>query len=363
MKHKIILLITFVALLMLCSCADAVDAILQKERPLEGEFAGAKEALTTHDEEEAVSTAEDIMNDPVTDLSAIMKEADSFADVPIYGTYLEQTSAVVRQYFKNGALFATVAFSDGNMIQDFDIYNPLGNLCCLNVTNRCRLQYPDCPIIGYVYVTDGFSAIYPVVMNVSENNVQFYFNELTDFRMVDAFRTIDDGRRAFENYFAEQAKLLSEIPVFPWKEADDNGNYRYLHYLHKFLLDDIWDDTALIEKLPNTEFIFEYDFSLAIPLLDNEGKEGVYVGYLLYQKNKLIAECVLKVDNSVYAAEFIHAAAYNAQTKSFDAIEKSNYEKAMNVLGDEVDNLLSSLDGVIWTGEDYGVRQPKSCIQ
>lgn len=353
MNNKFILLIMLVATLLLSSCADTVNSNHPNVSPMEGEFLGAKETQTTSDEADESIPSEEISQDFVTDLSTIIEKAESFVDVPIYGTYLEETSSVVRQYFKNNTIFATVALSDGEMIHDFDIYNPLGHLKCLNVTRRCQTQFPNYPIIGYVYETDGYSVIYPIVMNTDETKVQYYFGGLSDFRMVDPFQTIADGRQAYVDYFAEQKEILSEIPIYPWTEADNNYNYSYLN---KFLLDDIWDDTSLIEKLSNTEFIFLYDFYIAIPLLDDKGNEGVFVGYLLYQKNKLIAELVLKVDESIYVADFINVADYNTQTKTFDFIETSNYEKAIKIFGGKDDNLTSSLDGIIWESQKYCVE-------
>lgn len=291
----------------------------------------------------AVNKTGNTENDPLSEYNDIVKKSEKSIDFPIYGDYLEKTDEIVRQYYCNNALFAAVALKNEALAQVFGKYNPLGNKICLDVTNRCMKQYPDYEIVGYVYAREGYSAIYPLVFNKDEKKIQYYENELCDFRMTDSFGTVEEGRKAFADYFEMQRQIRLGIPVFPWETADDNYNYSFIN---KYLHQDMWQDTTLLDKLPDTEFAVQYDSYIALPLLDKDMEEGKYVGYLLYWKNKLIAELVLKVDDETYSGVFLSCSSYDIDKKAFEPVAQSEYLTSIQSSG-------KSPSYVIWNNGSY----------
>ncbi len=97
-------------------------------------------------------------------------------------------------------------------------------------------------------------------------------------------------------------------------------------------------------KLTDDSFTFLYDSYLRIPLLDADGKEGVFHGYLLFCKNEPIAEIVVKAEGKEILPVFLSYARFDEESGSF---EPFSFRYAEAVAGK------SGLTGVKWVDESY----------
>jgi hypothetical protein len=105
-----------------------------------------------------------------------------------------------------------------------------------------------------------------------------------DFGYIDNFSSIDEGQKAFEDYWVFREQTITDIPIFRWKTEYFYPGGALSHYKAYAL--------ALGDKEEN-QFLHDSDWNIVIPLLDDDGNEGSHVMHLLYDNDVLIAEIVL----------------------------------------------------------------------
>lgn len=219
-------------------------------------------------------------------LAALYAESGEVSSLPILGTYLEKTSLFVCLFKKQGELVGTHALAvdpDGNVTGELCTLlgitdgMPFADAACFDRISACLSAYPDFEIQGVVYQGSGFPAIYPVGKNAGDDAVRYYENELTEFRLVEPFASIEAGREAFDAWWEFRAGELEKFPVFEWSPgaAYPTSNYLTQH-----------------------AGVYDSDWQLIVPLLGEDGREDEYMLLLCYQKDKLIAETVLQLNNA-----------------------------------------------------------------
>lgn len=91
-----------------------------------------------------------------------------------------------------------------------------------------------------------------------------------------------------------------------------------------------------------------YDAWTPLPLLDENGNEGIYITYLLYCKNQLVAELVYNYSDRTAPLEYLNYAPYNEETDSFTPIVKSEYIKSFETVAET-----ASITGIKWVNGVY----------
>ena len=129
--------------------------------------------------------------------------------------------------------------------------------------------------------------MYPVGKQSGKETIQFMYGELMDFKLVEPFKTLEEGRAAFSAYHAEKQKILSELTLYPWVDA---ACY-YGGYLGEFKNS---AEYITAQKTGTFTYLEEYDSVIAVPLLSEDLQENEYILHLLYYHNQLIAELVLQ---------------------------------------------------------------------
>ena len=216
-------------------------------------------------------------------LSTLCSDCDEVASVPILGTYLEKTSLFVCLFQKQGELIGTHAVAvdaDGNVTGELSellgdtVGTPFADAACFERISACLSAYPDFEILGVVYQDPGLSRIYPVGKNAEDDRILYYENELTEFRLVEPFSTIEDGRAAFDAWRSFRAGEIEKLPIYEWTTVPAYPTRNYL---------------------TQSAGIYDSDWQLIVPLLNADGREGEYILLLCYRKDKLIAETVLRL--------------------------------------------------------------------
>lgn len=285
----------------------------------------------------------DISN-TVSDMEIIPDDRDTFTDVPALGPYLEGTGTKIRLFYNSeGVLVKSEAIDDGTTINNkyYDAYRN-GKNAAKQITEFAAKNYPDFKIIGYVYNNaEPFKEIYPIGYYKDSPYIQYFYNEPVDFLLVEPFKTIEDGRLAFEKYLKKREQILSETPVFKWSSVD----YTNLKYgANSIVQDKIFTDPSITDW----KFGALYDSWTPLPLLDENGNEGIYIAYLLYCKNELIAELVYNYADRSAPLEYLRYASFDEETGTFNPLPTSEYIKAYRLAGET-----ARITGMKWVNKTY----------
>ena len=113
-------------------------------------------------------------------------------------------------------------------------------------------------------------------------------------------------------------------------------------------------DVYLLHKELESQYLFDFDWLIAIPLLDADGNEGVYALHLLYHHDTLIAELLLNDAGELLIPKKEIVSEKDSTTQEYIGLSKIDYL-------DEVTRLLKNLDdkaivkGIGFDGDNYMV--------
>ncbi len=305
-----------------------------------------------------------VESDKVSDtLLKAYKEADTVKSVPVLGTYLETTDVVAYMFFKDNSICSTALLSFDikgepvsielaefaeTDISKYPFIDTHSNEACYIAIKECLSTDPDFEILGVVHSNSGYQTTLPIGRSKGETVIKYFFNQPMSFNLVEPFESIEEGRIAFAKYLVEQDAIKSEIPIFSWKTEKfyENGFWR------KYSLDYIYDDTAenkdKILPFVEAEIVVSW---ISIPLLDEELNEGVLISHLLYYRNQLIGEVVIK-ENQDYSVSAIYARiAHKDADGAYVPIEKSEYQKAIESAASDYSHI--EIEGVIFDEGRY----------
>ena len=287
--------------------------------------------LLRYIDEFAVTSAPDII-----DVS--FRAATKVVPYPILGTNLEATDLIAYLFYideqpsglgmlRVNQAESTVEYYDYTDGKGFPlVLEPHSIEACYSKLMDTLERYPDFDIKALVYATHGYSKIYPVGHNKGESTVQFIYGGPKNFLWVEPFATIEEGRAALHQYLEKRTQMWSAITVYPWTEEACYST----GYLNVF------QNTVNYKTLyPSMDFSYldTYDTVASIPLLDNNLQENVYVLHLLYYRNNLIGELVIKrektVDGFIYTPVWENAAKKDANGE-YIGIAQSQYEKLVS---------------------------------
>ena len=294
--------------------------------------------------------ADDRSSDALAELYA---DADEVSSLPILGTYLEKTSLFVCLFQKQGELIGAHALAldpDGSVTGELSallggtVGTPFADAACFERISACLSAYPDFEILGVVYQDPGLSRIYPVGKNAEDDRILYYENELTEFRLVEPFSTLEDGRAAFDAYWAFRATVLSSLQIFEWT------NYDRYPYINKYRYQDVCSSGA---DAASYQYLYDSDWYLLVPLLNTDGEEGDCALYLLYQNNKLIAETILQVDpDGVIRAAKERVSDKDPATGKYIGLDGIDYADACRRI---LPSDKTTVKGIGFDGENYFV--------
>ena len=322
---------------------------------------GVFEAYYTDDAPESVSSeaiAAYISGGSASErLATLYADSDEMSSVPILGTYLEKTSLFICLFEKQGELVGTVAVNVGNngsvtvelneLLKDYVIGHNFRDSVVLSVLSRCRTSYPDFHLQGVVYTEPGFPTFYPVGNDGDDEKILYYYGDtMGEFRLVDSFSSLEEGRAKFNAYWEFRANEIAKLSifVFEWRDVPLYSS----GYLSKFAGEDVYHSG---EDIKSYQYLYDYDWNIVVPLLGLDGREGQYVLHLLYLKDKLIAEVLLEncSDGIIRAVKAV-VSDKDPSTGDYLGLNSIDYVEKCNQL------LYSNgVKGIGFDGEDYFV--------
>ncbi|HII95701.1 MAG TPA: hypothetical protein HA367_08245 [Candidatus Methanofastidiosum sp.] len=325
MKKMLIFIFTLVLFLFLVSCnegttsSDAFTTIMTQDN---SDFITIFPQIEDARPENGIIEdyyADDAIDLNIVDHLSLYAESDTSSDefkelynnaedislIPVYGMYLENTSLAVCLFRKEDELLGTktihVFEEDGmtqiaeftSIIGDTSARNPLSDRQCFLAISSSQADYPSFELLGMVYYAIGYKITYPIGILDGEEYIKFYNGSASNFGWVEPFSTVDEGRDKFNMYWNIRTSIINSIPTFPWKTEVlyEQG------YINKYKHQDVFT----MGETP-VDNLYDYETVIAIPLLDENGEENVYVLHLLYIQNYLIGEVILKNQDGIYTS-------------------------------------------------------------
>ena len=289
-------------------------------------------------------------------------DADNVMPIPIFGTYLEETDVVLYAFFKDEVVCSTamLSFNIKNNPVDIELVEfaqtdtskypyvfAHSNEACYLEVKECLTVMPDFELLGIVLNDAGYPSAIPVGRCKGETVIKYFFNEPLNFNLVEPFETIEEGRIAFAKYLAERDTIKMQLPVFPWKNARFFEGGVWMEYS----LDDMFDDSNVGNKNKIMPMQSDVDSWIALPLLDENLQEGIFISHLLYCKNKLIGEVItVRGANEQLFGAYIEVAE-KANDGTYIPIEKSEYQKAIETARSLFPHI--EIKGVIFKNGEY----------
>lgn len=292
----------------------------------------------------------DIASDAFKEL---YNNADDISIIPVYGRDLESTSLGVCLFSDDDVLLGTktihvfeeegeVQITEFQMIIDDTIYySTLSDDHCFWIISSSQADYPTFQLLGVVYKASGYQTIYPIGILDGENYIKLYYYGLFSFGWVDPFSTVEEGKDKYDIYWITRTAIIKSIPVFPWKTE-----VLYTEgYINKYRYQDV--STMGETRVDN---LYDFETVIAIPLLDENGQEDIYVLHLLYIQNYLIGEVILKKQDGVgTSVSAIYAE--KTTTGGYIPLEGINYVAAVEELLVGVDE--TQVVGIGFDGSEY----------
>ena len=281
--------------------------------------------------------ADDRSSDGLAELYA---DADEVSSLPILGTHLEKTSLFVCLFKKQGELIGTHAVSvdqNGNVTGELStllgdtVGTPFADAACFERICACLSAYPDFEILGVVYQDPGLSTIYPVGKNAGDDRILYYENQPTEFRLVEPFSTLEDGRAAFDAWRSFRAGEIEKLPIYEWTTVPSYPTRNYL---------------------TQSAGIYDSDWQLIVPLLNADGRENEYILLLCYKNDKLIAETVLYLTTDGARAVKRRVSDKDPATGKYTGLDGIDYADACRRI---LPSDKTTVKGIGFDGENYFV--------
>lgn len=291
--------------------------------------------------------------------SALYKQSNNISTIPILGTYLEYTALQVCLFYSNDTLIGTRAIvlsenDEGIFVKDeletilgsSYIETPFSDKHCFAVLSACMQNYPDFNIQGAVYNQNGYMEVYPIGLQSDDPHVKYYDYNLCNFLMVEPFSTISEGQNRYSEHWNRRDELISMLPVYEWKDSAwwNNG------YISKYKYQDVYR----LHKESESQYLFDFDWLIAIPLLDADGNEGIYVLHLLYYRDVLIAELLLENTSEMLIPKKEIISEKGTAAQEYIGLSQIDYLNCVTKLLETLDNN-SVVKGIGFDGENYTV--------
>ena len=327
MKKMFLYILCALLFLTCVSCDNNIDPVEKAtEKPMDT-------STVRYPTEQHIPKVEDLLSQwqgYVQDLTALYESAEKVEQYSVYDIEtLGLTYDVICAFYNNGQLTTTRYFSVKNdrisLPDNITEYDGEG---AVRTLNDCVHLFPNFEVIGFL------GELTPIGRLNGEENILIYDiqeKELEPFKRVEAdFSNMEKGFELRAEYLANQARIEADIPVFRWKNADDHT-----------------DDNGYYDIYAPVDY---YDRIFVCPLLDSDGKEGVYLCHLLYLRNRLVGEVISTEDEPNI---FKHFGDYDDITETYSPIESSFYIKAIEDFAKK--NPKKTVKGVCFDGEKYVV--------
>ena len=234
-------------------------------------------------------------------------QSTNIRTIPVLGPYLEYTSLQVCMFYTNDTMIGTVAvvlaLNDKGIFIKEELEISLGS------------PYHESPL--------------------ADQNC-----------LIEPFLTIAEGQNNFTKHWEKRDELISNLPTCKW----ENTTWRTEGWINKYKYQDVY----LLHKELESQYLFDFDWLIAIPLLDADGNEGVYALHLLYHHDTLIAELLLNDAGELLIPKKEIVSEKDSTTQEYIGLSKIDYL-------DEVTRLLKNLDnnaivkGIGFDGDNYMV--------
>ncbi|MBO4354276.1 MAG: hypothetical protein J5860_04975 [Clostridia bacterium] len=263
-------------------------------------------------------------------------ETDDIKIIPIYGTYLENTNSFLCMFFEDGEFIGAKSLSYDEITKAVDLskykidfrnnkplaVDALSDRNAYSMLKTCMGLFPDFEIVGVVYNTLGYQTTYPIGIQKGEDTMKYYAGELLNFRLVDPFRTAQEGAVLFEEYLDRKSEIKAQIPIYKWKTE---------HFYDDGYINPFQNSSARFNQgVDAYAYLDDYDDIIAVPLIDEDGREDRYALHLLYYHNNLLAELIIEYlpnEKVRLCAVYENVAEKDEATGEYDYLEKSEYQR------------------------------------
>lgn len=223
---------------------------------------------------------------------------------PVYGTYLEPTNLAVYAFFKDGELIGTrtMAIDVSNetlLVADFDTehdemlpYNPFSDYNCFSVMKSTVINCETYEILGFIFCDMGAKTIYNVGKEAGDKYITYMYGSPEQFRLVEPFETISEGRAAFADYFEQKGSFIKNNPQYRW-----NDKQKAFPSLNRYVNTDK-------NAISNPIYGYFLDDWIEVNLLDKDMNECKYNLYLITYHGQLVSEVVLYYNDGASASYY-----------------------------------------------------------
>lgn len=284
--------------------------------------------------------------------------ADRVQALPVYGRQLEATSLTVLAFYAGEQLLGVltaehVQTENGTVLREFFAAHPdaphgLNDAACERELARAIGLLTAERVCGMRFSGLAGGFVTAIGKKPGEDTLCWLAGEMTPFAMVSPFTTAKAGRDALAAFYTHRANLLSTLPYFAWEDKEALGD----HFLYRYTQGDVSKLGRTQEEL---RYLREYDNSVEIPLLDRDGKENVYLLYLLFDGEDLLAEIVLErnaKDGSIRPVQ--ERIAQKDSEGKYIPLQGIAFCTAFNDLWRYTPDA-SRVQGVTFNGETYGL--------
>lgn len=283
------------------------------------------------------------------DFKALHAQAEQVEPIPVYGAYLESTSVQALLFWKDSTLLGVkcvIVPEDSNAhITEFSTYLSTTNYeYALNDERFCgaiKLCFQADPGFCLVGIMMAYQSVRPIGIPAGSNHIEINIMErISPFDYVEPFSVIADGAKAYEAYWAKHAEIRSSIPIWPWDRIVPDYGYITQYY----------------HQGAGHQYLKDYDTSVAVPLLDYNGAQKVYILHLLYLKNELIAEVILEKkqdeNDSYVVAVMERVAEKDSATGEYTPLTSITYVETVEKLLAK-SNRNAEVKGIGYNGKDF----------
>jgi len=217
---------------------------------------------------------------------------------------------------------------------------------CFSVISDCKIYCPNFEILGLVYSEEGYPTLYPVGINEGEEYIKYFScGETNEFKLVNSFASLEEGRKVLENYNIKKEEIKKEVIIYNW------DNIRYWSF-NQYRYESVYE----LGINDESDFLYYFDSSITVPLLDKDMNENQYILYLLYYHNQLIAEIILKetINNeskkSILKPVYQRVASKDPATNKYGELLTNKYVEVLKEAKNLSDDFI--IEGVIYSDDN-----------
>ncbi len=258
--------------------------------------------------------------------------------IRMYGQYLEYTSLGIFLFYDDDAFIGTCAMvlqpagTSGAISTEFDPIAKTWDLRNFSFYDRSQydqlldyMEYaPEHHILGISYNGEKGTMVY-TVDNDPYIHHQTPSGQSEDFRKIESpVTSIQDGQQKYKDFWVFYQQLQASLPIREWKIELAVSQWVGVY------LSDLRNSGNYNQE--DVQHLLDYEWYITVPLLDENGNEGVDVLELLYIKDRLIAEVVIRKTPQGRTIVYQQVSPKDPATGNYIGLSESKYMTQINAL-------------------------------